>query len=193
MSARKRTKAELALTMLRLHKCRCTACDLCLHRDRVVLGATPAPVPIIAIGEAPGRTEDVRGLPFVGPAGKILRWLIDRAGLTDKVYITNTVSCLPLEDGVLRPPTELEQQRCYETVQAEIHRLVKPTYWLAIGRSAEAACKRLYDIPPENLYHIVHPSFLLRRYGHAYERSRECRAAFETLVNLKTEIEHAHS
>ena len=70
----------------------CAACDL--HRDatQVVFGHGPTNASIVLVGEQPGDQEDLAGMPFVGPAGKILDEALATAGIDrESVYITNVV------------------------------------------------------------------------------------------------------
>ncbi|GAG23738.1 unnamed protein product, partial [marine sediment metagenome] len=48
----------------------CTRCDLHKFRRQVVLGRGTIPAPYLFIGEAPGPTEDLRGVAFIGKAGR---------------------------------------------------------------------------------------------------------------------------
>lgn len=57
----------------------CTACRLCQQRDRIVLARGDVPCDVLFVGEAPGASEDALGLPFVGPAGRLLDSIVDSA------------------------------------------------------------------------------------------------------------------
>ena len=75
----------------------CKKCDLCKTRKNSVPGKGNKNAQVIFVGEAPGRTEDINGEPFVGSSGKKLTTALENAGLTrDMVYITNIVKCLSL-------------------------------------------------------------------------------------------------
>lgn len=94
---------------------------------------------VIVIGEGPGGDEDVQGLPFVGRAGKLLDKMLAAAGLTDRVFITNTVYWRPPGN---RTPTPAEQAICQPFVEKAIS-LIKPQYLLlAGGASAKSILKR---------------------------------------------------
>jgi hypothetical protein len=60
----------------------CRRCPLHQTRTKVVFGAGDADADLMFVGEAPGRTEDETGLPFVGQAGKLLDKLLGEIGLT---------------------------------------------------------------------------------------------------------------
>lgn len=73
---------------------------LCLRRNtRIVLGKGKLPAEVLFVGEAPGESENVLGLPFVGPAGKLLDSIVDRAGLSSyRLAFTNLTGCIPREE-----------------------------------------------------------------------------------------------
>ena len=70
----------------------CRGCELYENATQTVFGRGAAHARIVFVGEQPGDVEDRQGLPFVGPAGRLLRDAVDDAGIdpTD-VYITNAV------------------------------------------------------------------------------------------------------
>ncbi len=80
----------------------CTGCELCEKRRQVVFGSGNDVDPkILIIGEAPGKDEDVQGIPFIGPTGQYLRRTLARVGINpdQDCYITNSVVCFPTPDG----------------------------------------------------------------------------------------------
>jgi uracil-DNA glycosylase family 4 len=106
---------------------------------QAVFGRGNASGDVIVIGECPGADEDVQGLPFVGRAGKLLDKMLAAAGLTDRVYITNTVYWHPPGN---RTPTLAEQAICQPFVDKAIS-LIKPQYLLlAGGASAKSILQR---------------------------------------------------
>jgi len=137
-------------------------------------GAVDAPV--MVIGEGPGADEDSAGQPFVGRAGKLLDKMLGAAGLTDRVFITNTVFWRPPGN---RTPTPAEQAVCAPFLERAVA-LVKPRMLLlAGGASAKAVLKRdegilsmrgrwfewkstdgALDLPAMP---TLHPAFLLRQ------------------------------
>ena len=100
-------------------------------RQSVFSRGNPA-ADIMVIGEAPGRDEDVIGQPFVGKAGKLLDRMLAAAGLTDRVFITNTVYWRPPNN---RTPTTAEQAICQPFVEKAIC-LVNPQYLLLAGAAS---------------------------------------------------------
>ena len=117
----------------------CDLCPLSEGRTNIVMPHGDMGSGIVFVGEAPGETEDLQGIPFVGRAGKILDGYMEEEGLRrSEVVITNTVKCRPPKN---RDPTKEEMEACrifldYELSQA---RLV-----IGLGKSA---CRNLlgYD------------------------------------------------
>lgn len=88
------------------------------------------------VGEAPGRQEDERGEPFVGPAGRFLDELLASAGLQrQEVYITNVVKSRPYigpAPGRNRPPARSEIAACRSWLDEQI-RIIRPEIIVALG------------------------------------------------------------
>ncbi|HEX3916498.1 MAG TPA: uracil-DNA glycosylase [Caulobacteraceae bacterium] len=131
---------------------------------------------IMVIGEGPGAEEDQQGAPFVGRAGKLLDRMLAAAGLTDRVFITNTVFWRPPGN---RTPTPAEQAACAPFVERAIA-LVQPRFLLlAGGASAKHMLKtsegilslhgRWFEWRSEDgslelpALPTLHPAFLLRQ------------------------------
>jgi DNA polymerase len=110
-----------------------TAKNLCLYR-----GAEQAPLMII--GEAPGREEDLEGKPFVGRAGQLLDKMLAAIGMGEaNVHIANIVYWRPPGN---RTPTPQEALACRPFLERQVA-LVKPKVVLALGG---AAAKGLFDV-----------------------------------------------
>ncbi len=111
----------------------CTKCDLCKTRKKSVPGKGNPNSDIIFIGEAPGRSEDNSGEPFVGAAGKKLSAALEKAGITrESVYITNVVKCRPPSNRI---PTINEKESCKNYLEEEI-KLIKPKIICIMGNTA---------------------------------------------------------
>ena len=74
----------------------CQECELSRSRTKFVFGSGSAYAPVMFVGEAPGKNEDLQGMPFVGPAGKLLDELLDSIGFDrSEVFIANVLKCRP--------------------------------------------------------------------------------------------------
>lgn len=109
----------------------CTRCGLCASRSRVVVGSGPDEPELLVIGEAPGRTEDEGGQPFIGRSGRLLFALIDEVmGLArDQCYVTNVVKCRPPQN---RTPTREEVGACRPWLRWQFAH-VRPKAVLTLG------------------------------------------------------------
>ena len=119
----------------RLHRTvrECTRCGLSGTRTNAVPGTGPCPAEIMIVGEAPGFNEDLRGLPFVGPAGKLLDTLLAGIGLRRQdVYITNVLKCRPPQN---RDPMPNEAEACAPYLNWQL-KLVEPKVVIVLGRHA---------------------------------------------------------
>lgn len=114
-------------------KCRC---ELKKVATQPVFGNGNEKAKIIFIGEAPGRDEDVAGIPFVGRAGQILNAALEQAGIKrEDVYITNTVKYRPPNN---RDPEPEEKKSCREWLLDEIF-YIRPKFIATLGRHALAS------------------------------------------------------
>jgi DNA polymerase len=148
----------------------CTACRLCEGRTKVVFGIGNPKARVMVIGEGPGREEDLKGEPFVGPAGKLLDDMMSIIDLDrSKCYIANIVKCRPPQN---RDPMEHEQEACIDYLNAQIA-LVKPKIIVCLGRiAAKKLIREDFRITQEHgtwtrvgdtwITAIYHPSALLR-------------------------------
>src|SRR5258708_15036238 len=88
----------------------CVVCPLSRTRIQAVPGDGPVTARIMAVGEAPGETEDRVGRPFVGAPGPLLTKLLESVGLQrSDPYICNLLKCPP--PGHPDPPPQ-EVQAC---------------------------------------------------------------------------------
>jgi DNA polymerase len=111
----------------------CTRCRLHEGRTQTVFARGNPRAPLLFIGEAPGEEEDRQGLPFVGPAGKLLDRMIFAMGLkSDQVYITNIIKSRPPNNREPRPD---EVAACYPFLERQIE-LVRPRIICTLGRPA---------------------------------------------------------
>ncbi len=111
----------------------CSKCGLGLGRTNIVIERGSRNAPIVLIGEGPGEQEDKQGLPFVGPAGKLLDLLLDALMFSpDDYYIANIVKCRPPGNRV---PTEEESKKCIVFLREQV-RLVRPCIIVCMGSTA---------------------------------------------------------
>ena len=81
-----------ALRQSRRRRAGIRGCDLYQDADQAVFGAGSSTAQVMLVGEQPGDQEDRAGLPFVGPAGKLLDKALVAVGIDrDRVYVTNAV------------------------------------------------------------------------------------------------------
>ncbi|MBI4343597.1 MAG: uracil-DNA glycosylase [Candidatus Omnitrophica bacterium] len=115
------------------------ACRRCpLYRGRthaVISDGTPA-ARLVFVGEAPGRDEDLAGVPFVGAAGQLLTKMITAMGLARKdVYICNVLKDRPPQN---RTPLPEEVEACLPFLEAQLE-IVRPQVICALGAVATKA------------------------------------------------------
>lgn len=111
----------------------CVACPLHTTRTQAVPGYGPVTARIMAVGEAPGETEDREGKPFVGAAGQLLTRLLQEVGLDRRdLYITNTLKCRPPGN---REPDPSEVDACSHFLDEQIA-MLRPDVILILGRHA---------------------------------------------------------
>src|SRR5437868_2486099 len=118
----------------------CQACDLYKHATQAVFGAGPPKAAIVFIGEQPGNEEDLQGLPFVGPAGKLFDRALQEAGIDRAdVYVTNVVKHFKFEERgkrrIHKKPNASEITACRPWLEAEI-RAVQPKVIVCLGATA---------------------------------------------------------
>ncbi len=111
----------------------CPLCKLARTRKNAVPGEGQLSAKIMFIGEAPGSSEDEKGRPFVGAAGRILDDLLEKAGIErSQVFITNIVKCRPPNNRV---PKEDELTACRPYLDRQIA-LIKPKVICILGKTA---------------------------------------------------------
>jgi DNA polymerase len=152
-------------------RCRaCRACALADTRKNVVFGVGNPQADILFIGEGPGEQEDLKGEPFVGPAGQLLDVMLSVIDLDrTSVYIANVVKCRPPNN---RDPLHVEQEACIGFLRAQTA-LIKPKIIVCLGRiAAQRIIDKNFRITQQHgqwfdragvqLTALYHPSALLR-------------------------------
>lgn len=111
----------------------CVRCELSKSRRNCVPGEGPGSAKVVFVGEAPGKSEDKTGRPFVGVAGRILDQALHKAGVErSRVFITNIVKCRPPGN---RMPGEEESAACVPYLERQIC-LIGPRIICILGATA---------------------------------------------------------
>ncbi len=181
----------------------CVKCPLWHSRKNAVPGEGSIDASVVFVGEGPGYWEDVKGLPFVGAAGKVLDTLLEKMGLPrGDVFITNVVKCRPPGN---RPPRQLEVETCTSLYLSRQISFIKPKILATLGRYSTAYVfskagfervksisqlrGRAYDVNLLNLAVAVipmyHPASVLHNPMYRDELDRDFRL-------LKTELKKRH-
>ncbi len=127
------TKPQIPLEEIRAQVQTCHACPLAEGRTNVVFGDGNPEARVMFIGEAPGKNEDLQGVPFVGAAGKYLDELLGFAGLRrEEVYIANILKCRPPSN---RDPRPEEIQLCTPYLREQT-RTINPEVIVTLGNFA---------------------------------------------------------
>jgi DNA polymerase len=155
----------------------CQACPLWEGAKQTVFGDGPATARLVLIAEAPGHHEDLHGVPFVGPAGRLLEETLAQAGLRrEEIYITNVVKHRPwIQSGDLkknRAPKISEIKACapWLTKELEIIRpqiigcLGAPSARWILGRDFKLTQQRGQWFDSQwapNVLATIHPAYVL--------------------------------
>jgi uracil-DNA glycosylase family protein len=128
------------LPLLRAAVQSCEGCDLYRHATQAVFGEGPKRARLVLVGEQPGSEEDIRGRPFVGPAGALLdRALADASIDRTDTYVTNVVKHFKFEERgkrrIHQKPRIGEMRACAPWLEAEIE-LIKPNTIVCLGATA---------------------------------------------------------
>jgi uracil-DNA glycosylase len=129
-SAREAARTAPTLEVLRELLEKFDGCALKSTATRLVFADGNPQARIMFVGEAPGREEDLEGLPFVGRSGKLLDRMIAAIGLDrTSAYIANVIPWRPPGN---RTPTPQETQICLPFIQRQIE-LVNPDVLVTLG------------------------------------------------------------
>ncbi len=173
-SAREAARTAPSLEALRALLEKFDGCALKFTATRMVFADGNPQARVMFVGEAPGRDEDIEGLPFVGRSGKLLDRMIAAIGLDrSKAYIANVIPWRPPGN---RTPTPQETQICLPFIQRQIE-LVNPDVLVTLGNPStqtllstrEGIMKTRgrwfdYDTGTRTIKAIAtfHPAYLLR-------------------------------
>ncbi len=193
-AARETAKAANTLDELRLALDGFTGCNLKLTATRLVFGDGNPDSRVMLVGEAPGRDEDIQGLPFVGRSGQLLDRMLAAIGLDrTSVYIANVVPWRPPGN---RTPTPQETAACRPFIERQIQ-LVDPDFLLCLGGAAAKEMMatsegilrlrgnwRDFDTGTRTIKVLatLHPAYFLRQ-------PLQKRLAWRDLLTLKTALD----
>jgi uracil-DNA glycosylase family protein len=123
----------------------CRGCHLYRNATQTVFGRGLAHARLVLVGEQPGDVEDLRGLPFVGPAGVLLRRAVDDVDIdVGQLYITNAVKHFKFSQAgrgkrrIHQTPDRIEIIACRPWLVAEFAQL-RPRGVVALGATAAQA------------------------------------------------------
>jgi uracil-DNA glycosylase len=198
MSAREAARTAPSLEALRDLLEKFDGCALKFTATRLVFADGNPGARVMFVGEAPGREEDIEGLPFVGRSGKLLDRMMAAIGLDRaKAYIANVIPWRPPGN---RTPTPQETQICLPFIQRQIE-LVNPDVLVTLGNPStqtllstrEGIMKTRgrwfkYDTGTRAIPAMAtfHPAYLLR--SPSYKR-----LSWQDLCAIAKALEQAHS
>ncbi len=148
----------------------CKKCSLGDTRTHFVFGAGNPKADLMFIGEAPGKDEDLQGIPFVGRAGQLLTLMLKSIQLDRQdVFIANVLKCRPPNN---RDPLQEEIDKCEPYLMKQIE-IINPRLIVTLGRFASASLLRtklalgklredMHDYNGVPLVVSYHPAALLR-------------------------------
>jgi uracil-DNA glycosylase len=186
MSAADFLPARISLTSLRKAADGCRGCPLYKDATQTVFGRGRASARLVLVGEQPGNDEDLKGEPFVGPAGRILNEGLEAAGIDRaEAYVTNVVKhfkwVAQARKRLHKKPNAAEIGACMPWLEEELA-VIKPDVLVCLGATAaQALLGRQFRVTVDRGKPVptplaptalatVHPSSILR------QRTREDRA-----------------
>ena len=181
------------LEELRRQARKCQACPLWANATQTVFGAGDPHARVMLVGEQPGDEEDRKGLPFVGPAGRLLDRALEAAGVErEHLYVTNAVKHFKWQARGKRrlhkTPAQREIDACHPWLEREVA-AIQPHVIVALGATAAKAVigpsfkvsvqhGKFVESPlAPHVFATFHPSALLR-----LREEGEKEAAFKQLV-----------
>lgn len=182
------------LKALREEARKCQACSLWANATQTVFGAGSPHARVMLVGEQPGDEEDKKGLPFIGPAGRLLDRALEAAGVArEETYVTNAVKHFKWmatrgKRRLHKTPAQREIDACHQWLERELATL-KPHVVVCLGATAaKAVIGRAFKVSTQRgrfvessaapyVFATLHPSALLRLQDDA-----EREAAFDQFV-----------
>jgi DNA polymerase len=185
----------------------CRACPLWKTGTQTVFGEGSTRARVLLVGEQPGDQEDLRGKPFVGPAGQLLDRALEAAGIDRAdAYVTNVVKHFKWEPKGKRRlhkrPNQGEINACLPWLEAELA-TVKPDVLVCLGATAaQALLGRSFKVSQQRgkvvscllapvALATVHPSSILRT-RESEDRERELHLLIEDLKVVARMLLRSH-
>ena len=181
------------LKALREEARKCQACALWANATQTVFGAGSPHARVMLVGEQPGDEEDRKGLPFIGPAGRLLDRALEAAGVDrEDVYITNAVKHFKWQARGKRrlhkTPAQREIDACHRWLEKELATIHPHVVGCLGATAAKAVIRKDFKVSTERghfvesaaapyVFATLHPSALLRLQDDA-----EREAAFAAFV-----------
>ncbi len=160
---------ETRLNEISLKVKNCEDCSLHKNRKCSVFSKGNTNAQIMLIGEAPGKLENEKGLPFVGKSGELLDSLLKQAGFENPesdIYFCNVVKCRPVKNNKDRKPSKEEILSCKKFLFEQID-IIKPKIIILCGNTAKnvfginetmkTSHGRMYKKNETILFTIYHP------------------------------------
>jgi len=196
-SAREAARTAPSLDVLRTLLDSFEGCALKFTASRLVFADGNPQARLMFVGEAPGRDEDIEGLPFVGRSGQLLNRMIAAIGLKrSDVYIANVIPWRPPGN---RTPTPQETQICLPFIRRQIE-LVNPDVLVTLGNPSTQTLLPTrdgimktrgrwfdYDTGTRTIRAMAtfHPAYLLRSPSYKRMAWLDLRAISKTLEQSK--------
>jgi uracil-DNA glycosylase family 4 len=147
----------------------CQLCPLCTQRSQVVFARGDVPCEALFLAEAPGDSEDVIGLPLIGPAGKLLDKIVEQALASihhiPTVAFANLVGCFPkiAKAAKTNEPTVEEIKACAPRLK-EFVNICDPSVVVLVGKLAARWAYLSVDManPRIRFVEICHPASILK-------------------------------
>lgn len=193
------------LEEIRRNARRCRDCPLWANATQTVFGAGDPHARVMLVGEQPGDEEDKKGLPFIGPAGRLLDRALEAAGVKrEGLYVTNAVKHFKWQlrgkRRLHKTPAQREIDACHQWLEREVA-AIGPEVIVCLGATAaRAVISRDFKVSlmrgrfvksalAPHVFATLHPSALLRlRDDEEKERAFEQFVKDLKLINKALEI-----
>ena len=169
---------EISYPSLKAASAECRGCDLYKNATQTVFGEGDINSGVIFVGEQPGDEEDLKGRPFVGPAGRLFDKALEQAGIDrQRIYLTNAVKHFKWKPQGKRrlhqKPNAAEIRACDPWLRSELI-LIQPRILVCLGATAAQSLlgkdfrvtqmrgKWLESELAPNTIATIHPSAILR-------------------------------